>query len=85
MRKEYLKTLWVLRFEKIRQGEEDAAWKYQEVLDQCLEEFGARDETVLLLQQLVREERGHARMAAELIRICQYNHPEVSALMMEGR
>lgn len=76
MKNEFLKTLWTLRFEKIKKGEEEAAWKYQEVLDECLENFGSHDETVRILHQLVAEERGHARMAEELLRICQKNHPE---------
>jgi len=85
MRNEYLKTLWTLRFEKLRRNEEEAAWKYQEVMNDCLEEFGARDETVLLLRQLVKEERSHARLAEELIRICRRNHPEFNALTEDDR
>jgi|GEM_PF-1002402 len=76
MKNDFFKTLWTLRFEKMRKNEEDAAWKYQAVMDECLEEFGAKDETVMLLRQLVKEERGHSKMAEELIGICQRNHPE---------
>ncbi len=82
MKEEYLKTLWMLRFEKMRLNEEDAAWKYQEILDQCLMDFGRKDETVRLLAQLVKEERSHERLAVELIKICRRNHPDISALSL---
>ncbi len=80
MQNEYLKTLWTLRFEKMRKNEEEAAWKYQEALDRCLLEFGAQDLTVPLLGQLVREERIHEKLAEELIHICHRNHPECGVL-----
>lgn len=83
MRNEYLKTLWMLRFEKIKQTEEQAAWSYQEVVDEFLESFGGEDECVLLLRDLVKEERMHAKLAEELIKICQRNHPEFKALSGE--
>ena len=80
MRIEYLKTLWMLRFQKMKQNEDQAAWKYQEVLDQCLIDFGRDDEIIELLARLVREERAHGRLAEELIQICQHNHPQFTAL-----
>lgn len=80
MRTEYLKTLWMLRFQKMKQNEDEAAWKYQEVLDQCLIDLGKDDEIVSLLSRLVREERMHGRLAEELIQICQHNHPEIMPL-----
>ena len=76
MKNEYLKTLWTLRFEKIKKGEEEAAWAYQEILDECLTRFGSKNEIVALLKQLVQEERAHAKLAEELIKICYHNHPE---------
>ena len=76
MKNEYLKTLWALRFEKIKKGEEDAAWAYQEIMDECLARFGLESEIVQLLRQLVHEERVHAKLAEELIKICYHNHPE---------
>ena len=67
MKTEYLKTLWMLRFQKIRKNEEEAAWKYQEMFNRCLFEFG-KDELILpLLGQLVREERAHEKLAEELM------------------
>ncbi len=83
MKNEYLKTLWMLRFEKMKRNEEQAAWSYQEVLDECLIDFGKNDETISLLSQLVKEERIHATLAEELIKICQRNHPEFNALNLE--
>ncbi|HTL47159.1 MAG TPA: hypothetical protein VL688_03745 [Verrucomicrobiae bacterium] len=80
MKIEYLKTLWLLRFEKIRKGEEDAAWSYQEILDACLADLGQADEAVSLLGQLVREERMHMKLAEELVRIAQRNHPECGTI-----
>ena len=83
MRNEYLKTLWMLRFEKIKQSEEQAAWSYQEGVDELLESFGVEDESIPLLRCLVREERMHEKLAEELIKICQRNHPEFNALSNE--
>lgn len=80
MQAEYLKTLWMLRFEKMKKGEDRAAWNYQEILDECLEAFGSEDDAVILLKQLVKEERAHARLAEELIQICIRTHPEFKAL-----
>jgi len=72
----YLKTLWLLRFEKIRKGEETAAWKYQELLDQCMAAWGEHDLSVKLLHTLVSEERMHEKIADELIQLCRDSHPE---------
>ncbi len=83
MKNEFLKTLWMLRFEKIKRNEEQAAWSYQEVVDELLEDFGREDESVPLLRSLVGEERMHARLAEELIKICQRNHPEFNALSID--
>ena len=80
MKTEYLKTLWTLRFEKIKKAEEQAAWGYQEILDRCLTDLGKGDEIIALLGQLVREERGHEKLAEELIKICHRNHPELGTL-----
>lgn len=81
MRNEFLKTLWLLRFEKIKKTEEEAAWNYQRILDQCLAEFGFGDEAVGLLGQLVRDERMHAALGEELIKICRWNHPEYECFL----
>lgn len=76
MKIEFLKTLWLLRFEKMKKNEEQAAWKYQEILDQFLLEEKKDEEVVRLLGQLVHEERGHEKLAEELIKIGHRNHPE---------
>ncbi len=80
MKNEFLKTLWMLRFQKMKKNEEEAAWKYQEILDQCLTDF--KDEKLIVdnLRQLVREERAHERLAEELIQIVYQNHPECGIL-----
>ena len=76
MKNEFLKTLWMLRFEKVKQNEDTAAWTYQEILDECLMAFGEEDQAIPSLRRLVRDERMHAKLAEELIRICRMNHPE---------
>ena len=81
MKIEYLKTLWMLRFEKIKKSEEEAAWKYQEILDQCLTDLGEEGGIAPLLGRLVREERMHERMAEELIRIVHQSHTECGVLL----
>ena len=80
MRIEYLKTLWMLRFEKVKKNEEEAAWKYQEILNQFLLETNKDEEIVELLSRLVREERAHEKLAEELIRIVHQNHTEYGVL-----
>ncbi len=79
-RNEFLKTLWTLRFQKMKRAEERAAWKYQEILDLCLLEFP--DEKLILehLKQLVREERMHEKLAEELTAIVYRSHPECGML-----
>lgn len=79
MKEEFLKTLWMLRFEKMKETEENAAWTYQGILDECLAAFGEADPVVEQLRQLVQDERRHAHCAEELIKICRRNHPEVGA------
>ncbi len=81
MKTEFLKTLWTLRFEKMRKNEESAAWNYQEILNQCLDYFDHGDEVIVLLTQLVREERKHEKIAERLIEICRKNHPEVTVVV----
>ncbi len=83
MKNEFLKTLWMLRFRKLKRTEEDAAWAYQEVLDRFLSNGIPEEEVIVLLKKLVQEERSHAQMADELIRICQRTHPEVISLEIE--
>ena len=80
MNEEFLKTLWMLRFEKIKRTEEDAAWFYQEVLNECRIAFGDDDKSVALLTELVNEERMHAKLADELVEICRLNHTECGLL-----
>ena len=76
MKTEFLKTLWMLRFEKMKENEESAAWKYQEILDECLTAFGENDPVIASLKQLVHDERMHAKLAEELAKICRQTHPE---------
>lgn len=66
MDREFLKTLWALRFEKMRKTEEASAWNYQELLDQCLVEWGCDSKPVQILTTLVREERAHEKLAEKL-------------------
>ena len=80
MQIDYLKTLWLLRFEKIKKAENEAAWAYQEVLDDCLLDLAPDDPVIEALKTLVREERMHAGLADELIRICRKTHPEADFL-----
>lgn len=79
MKTEYLKTLWMLRFQKMKDAEDQAAWAYQEILDRCILGFGPEVNVAGLLRELVQDERGHAKLAEELLKICQRNHPESGA------
>ena len=83
MQSEYLKQLWTLRFEKIRQNEEEAAANYQKILDQICVTDHDDAEIVALLEKLVREEKIHARLAQELIRICLEHYPELEVFYFE--
>lgn len=80
MKTEYHKTLWSLRFEKMRRLEEEAAWGYQEILNRLLVATPRKEEAIRLLTQLVREERMHERLADELIAIVRLSHPECDAI-----
>jgi len=71
MEPEYLKTLWMLRFEKLRKIEENSAWAYQELYDKCLMSLGEEHEVVKILKQLIQEERQHEKLAEDLISICK--------------
>ena len=69
MNREFLKTLWGLRFEKMRKTEASSAWVYQELLDQCLVAWGPDSQPAQTLATLVREERAHEKLAEKLIDI----------------
>ncbi len=69
MNREFLKTLWGLRFEKMKKTEESSAWNYQELLNQCLVEWGPQSKPAEILSALVREERAHEKLAEKLIDI----------------
>lgn len=74
MEPEFLKTLWLLRFEKLRKLEEESAWAYQDIYDQCLVALGENHELVRMLKQLIKEERHHEKLAEELIQICKESY-----------
>lgn len=77
MQSEYLRTLWGLRFEKMKKTEADAAWSYQDILEECLEFVEKDHEIIKLLHQLVMEERMHEKLADELITIWRQSHEEM--------
>lgn len=70
----------MLRFQKIKKNEEEAAWQYQEILDQCLTDLPGEKNILDSLRQLVKEERMHEKLAEELIQIVYQNHPEYGIL-----
>ncbi len=80
VKNEYLKTLWMLRFEKIKKDEQGAVSAYQQIMEQCLLDFDQEHEVIEMLRRLVLEEKGHVKMSDELIKICLSNHPECEAL-----
>ncbi|MBI3307078.1 MAG: hypothetical protein HYZ84_04665 [Candidatus Omnitrophica bacterium] len=82
MKNEFLKTLWMMRFQKMRKNEEEAAWKYAEILKQCLEDSGNEKLIIDSLHQLIQEERMHEKLAEELIQIVYRNHPEDGILSL---
>ncbi len=80
MRPDFLKTLWMLRFEKIRDAEEEAAFKYQQLMDSIILLLGKDHETVKLLKRMVKDELNHGVIARELIEICDRNQPEIKVV-----
>lgn len=64
----------------MKENEEVAVRNYQAILDECLASYGKDDRAVILLGQIVWEEKGHAKMVETLINICQRTHPEWKAL-----
>lgn len=69
MDREFLETLWELRFEKMKKNEADAAWKYQGLLNECVEAWGSDNRAAIILSTLVREERAHEKLVEYLIDI----------------
>jgi len=80
MKTEYLKTLWTLRFEKIKKCETEASEAYEQLAARSAVILGADHPAVQMLRQLVQEENVHARLAESLIRICHETHPECENL-----
>lgn len=80
MKTEVLKTLWILRFEKMKRLEQEAAWTYQGILEAFLREPDDYPEEIKLLRELVQDEKSHTLLAEELIRISRLTHPECSVL-----
>ena len=78
--REYLKSLWTLRFEKMKSLESNSAWTYQEMLDECLSDSETDTKVVGILQMLIKEEKQHTRIAEELLHICRENYPQVGSL-----
>ncbi len=69
MDREFLKTLWQLRFEKMKKTESDSAWNYQAHLNQAMAEWGPDSKPVEILSTLVREERAHEKLVDKLLNI----------------
>ena len=69
MDRQFLKTLWHLRFEKMKKTEDASAWNYQELLNQVLVEWGSQSKSAEILTTLVREERAHGKLAEKLLDI----------------
>ena len=80
MKDEYLKTLWMLRFEKVKRGEDHAVETYHEIMERCAEAFGEEDLAVSILGRLVTEEKAHAMLAEKMMQICFQTHPEFEAI-----
>ena len=70
MKREYLKDLWMLRFEKVLKMEKDASKGYLKLATELSELIGEKHKAVKHLKKLSKEEQEHAELAGELIKIC---------------
>ncbi len=70
MDRKLYKELWRMRFEKMLKLEEQAAFDYQELLDECR----AKHEQHPIephLERLIVDEKKHARLVRELLTILE--------------
>lgn len=68
MKRRFYKELWSLRFERMLKLEEKSAADYQALIDECKKRF-KNHAIVTHLTQLVVDEKKHALLVRELIKI----------------
>lgn len=66
MEREYRKDLWLIRFQKILEGEKEAFFFYQNLL-KMNEAILEGTETKEILEQIKRDEAKHAIIAQQLV------------------
>ncbi len=70
MRKRFYKELWSLRFAKMLQLEEQSVLDYEALLEESRRRFKAHP-IIPHLEKLILDERRHARLVQELLRILE--------------
>jgi rubrerythrin len=76
MQRELFRQLWVMRFEKMLRLEEEALEAYEAVLDECHKNYGDEKEVQAHLKSLITDEKKHARLVQELIKIVKRQEHE---------
>ncbi len=69
MQRKLFKELWVLRFEKMLRLEEESVVAYESYLDECKEKYKDEKEVQRHLKTLIADEKKHARLVRELLKI----------------
>ena len=69
MQRKLFKELWIMRFEKMLRLEEESMVTYESYLDECKEKHKDEKEVREHLKTLITDEKKHARLVRELLKI----------------
>ena len=69
MQRKLFRELWVLRFEKMLRLEEEGIVTYESFLDECRKNHKSEKEVQEQLKTLITDEKKHARLVRELLKI----------------
>ena len=69
MQRKLFKELWVMRFQKMLRLEEESVETYEEFLGECKKGREEDPEIEQHLKTLITDEKKHARLVQELIKI----------------
>lgn len=68
MERRFYRELWSLRFNKMLKLEKKSVVTYRDLLEECQKRF--KDHSIIShLERLIRDEKRHARLVQELIKI----------------
>lgn len=71
MQRKLFRELWILRFQKMLRLEEESIKAYEMFLGECREKHEDDEEIQQHLKTLIRDEKKHARLVRELLKIVE--------------